>query len=176
MTSWIIGSTLSYLASKFLAGQTSLNINIKHAMPGRVRLQCDRWKDSNVTSVLAAHLRAHPLVSECTVSSITGSLLLILNKEYLSEKEFDHILKTATSASVEGFTLKEADTIRLMKKAVQSVNRAVKAKTLGTVDLKSVIVVTLVGKGVLAMRTNPAECGRNLLLAYRLLDGEGVKR
>lgn len=175
MNSWILGSVLSFGVSKLLSKQTTLNISVKHAIPGRIRLQCERWKDQEIVEVLEEIMSKHPLIRDCTASSITGSLLLEFKKEYLTESEFNQVLKRATSATVKGFSTKEADALKVMKKVVNKVDGTIKSKSLGVIDLKSLIILSLVVKGVLALKNNPEESGRQLIWAYRFLAGEGVK-
>lgn len=175
MNSWILGSMVSYGFSRMLASQTSLKINVKHAMPGRIRLECPKWKNEEVAVVIEKEMLKSPIIKECQVSPITGSLLLIFNKEYLSESEFDKVLQLATKATVKGFDEKEADALKLMKKTVRVVDRTIKSRSLGMVDLKSMIIIGLIVKSLSGMTRNPGEGGRQLLWAYRFLGGEGVK-
>lgn len=173
MISWIYGSGISYLVSKLLNNQMKVNIQVVHVLPGRLRLQCHRWKDEKVVVILEQQLAKHKLIKHVKASGITGSLLIEFVQDYLSEVQLEQILAEATSATVSGFVQKEADLLKQMKRIVNRADQVLKVKSLGKADLRTLIICYLIVKGVIAFRNNSDEAGRQLLWAYRFINGEG---
>ena len=64
---------MSLFTPKIMAQFRNQKIKVMHAMPGRLRMQCDNWKNPVVASVLNETTEKHPLILTAKVSSITGS-------------------------------------------------------------------------------------------------------
>lgn len=173
MFSWIYGIGFSFLASKLFGYLTKMNIQVVHALPGRVRLQCSRWKDINVAGALERRVGAHPLVRKVQASPVTGTLLIEFTGTQLAPAQFEGVIKTAAEASADGFKVKEADLLVSMKRVLKKADQTVKAQSLGKVDIRTLIIFYLAWKGIRAFGTNNGEAERQLLWAFRFLNGEG---
>jgi hypothetical protein len=74
-------------------------VNIVHAIPGRIRLQCNQWKNDKVSHSLELKFREHSLVDRVSVSPITGTLLLELKVKYLTKVQFNQLVQHAVDAA-----------------------------------------------------------------------------
>ena len=78
-------------------------IKVVHAMPGRLRLQCDSWKNDIVANALSKNVEKYPLILSSKASPITGSLTLEFVIPHISQQELDElmqfIVQTASDAT-----------------------------------------------------------------------------
>ena len=72
------GRGASIIAPKLMSQFRDQKVKVVHAMPGRLRLQCDSWKNDIVAKALSNHVEKHPLILSSEASPITGSLTLKL--------------------------------------------------------------------------------------------------
>jgi hypothetical protein len=100
-------------------------VNIVHAIPGRLRLQCNQWKNDKVSHSLELNFREHSLVDRVSVSSITGTLLLELKIKYLTKVQFNQLVQLAVDASSPH---KEANYIETLKETVSKKGRSLLIK------------------------------------------------
>jgi hypothetical protein len=90
-------------------------VNIVHAIPGRIRLQCNQWKNEKVSQSLEFGFKAHPLVDRASVSPISGTLLLELKVFHLTKEQFNQLVQHAVDAA---HPHKEVNHFKALKKMV----------------------------------------------------------
>jgi hypothetical protein len=74
-------------------------VNVSHAIPGRVRLQSNQWRNDKVAKSLETELKKHHLVERVDASPITGSLLIELNEPYLTKKQFQQLMQQVVDSA-----------------------------------------------------------------------------
>lgn len=74
-------------------------VNIVHAIPGRIRLQCNQWKNEKVSQSLEFGFKAYPLVDRVSVSPISGTLLLELKVLHLTKEQFNQLVQHAVDSA-----------------------------------------------------------------------------
>ncbi len=173
----IFGSAVAGLGSRLLSGSSQLKIFVVHAIPGRLRLRCQAWKNTQVAEMLERVFANESLVKAVTASPITGSLLLEFHQPHLTQEQFDQMMNSALEASVEGFKVKEADLMGLMRKGINKTDHLIRTRTFGIVDSSSLISLALIISGFAGVIGNNQGSGyRNLLWAYRMIRGEEARR
>jgi hypothetical protein len=169
----ILGGTIaSLVGSSLLSRMSALKINVIHAMPGRVRLQCNTWKNDQVAAVLMKTMKNHPLISQVNCSPITGSLVICFENQYLTNQQFQEVMDLAVKATGKGIGAKKSAATLKMLKAVQELNRGIKVSTKGILDIPAIIILALIIQAVNSFATNRSTAMKQLLWAYRLLREE----
>lgn len=171
----LLGLGGSILGNKLLKTFYDQKVNVVSALPGRLRLQCDRWKHKATKEAVEKALIRHPLVRNVHLSEVTGSLLLHFRRDHLTPAEFDEIVKLAVNAAVASYPQREAELMRLLQKTVDGVDGQIKTRTMGKIDLNSTLILLLVTRGILGFSSNPTFSTSLLLWAYGLLKQEGRK-
>jgi hypothetical protein len=100
-------------------------VNIVHAIPGRIRLQCNQWKNDKVSHSLEVNFREHSLVDRVSVSPITGTLLLELKVKYLTKVQFNQLVQHAVDNASPH---KEENYIETLKETVSKKGRSLLIK------------------------------------------------
>jgi hypothetical protein len=100
-------------------------VNIVHAIPGRIRFQCNQWKNDKVSHSLELNFREHSLVDRVSVSPITGTLLLELKVKYLTKVQFNQLVQHAVDTAS---THKEENYIETLKETVSKKGRSLLIK------------------------------------------------
>jgi hypothetical protein len=172
ITSWL-GVAGSVVGSRLISSYSTQKVHVVHAMPGRIRLQCNLWKSKEVSDSLTSSLQSHPLVSQAHSSSVTGSLLLNFNVSHLTKEQLDQLIQEAVDASVRAYPQKKADLLKTLKSAVKKIDGSIKTKTFGKVDLNSILILFLLGKAFSIFKRNPTFATGLLLWAYGFLTREG---
>ncbi|WP_413304375.1 HMA2 domain-containing protein [Bacillus sp. 1P10SD] len=169
MISSLVGLGASLLAPKILSQINDQKVEVVHAMPGRVRLKCDRWKDP----VVAAHLEqtfSHlGIVKHVSASPITGSLLIEFFVPSLTTEQFDELVKLAVNTSVNAFPHVEAQLMKTMKNTVSSVDGLIKKRTSGKADIDSLLSLFLLIYGTVGISANPAFSSSLLYWSYTII-------
>lgn len=168
----LLGIAGSYVGSRFLSSNSTQKINVVHAMPGRIRLQCNQWKSKEVAQSIESELKKHPLVMQISASPITGSLLLEFNVLHLKAEQFDQLVQQGVAASVKAYPHKEAELMKSIKGTVKWADKTIKTKTFGKADLNSLLILFLLGQGIWKFKRNPAFSIGLILWAYGLLTRE----
>jgi hypothetical protein len=172
MISSLVGLGASLLAPKILSQINDQKVEVVHAMPGRVRLKCDRWKDP----VVAAHLEqtfSHlGIVKHVSASPITGSLLIEFFVPSLTTEQFDELVKLAVNTSVNAFPHVEAQLMKTMKNTVSSVDGLIKKRTSGKADIDSLLSLFLLIYGTVGFSANPAFSSSLLYWSYTIITKE----
>ena len=172
MLSIIGGTVASFIGSNLLSNLSTLKVNVIHAMPGRVRLQCNTWKNEKVAAVLAESMKRHPLVKDASCSSITGSMVISFKELYLTNQQFQEVVEGAVKATGKAVTSKKSETTNKLIQVMSGLNRQVKISTKGLLDIPAIIILALTISGIRNLNINKSNSVRELLWAYRLLRGE----
>ena len=167
------GTIISLIGNFVLNKLSTLNVNVVHAMPGRVRLQSNAWKNEHVSAVLVDALQQHPLIAEAGCSPVTGSVVIHFKEARLTNTQFQDVVEASVQATRKAVVAKRSETTRLMAGTVSGVNRKIKERTNGLLDLPAVIVLVLLLQAVQSYGTNKSGAVRELMWAYRLLREEG---
>ena len=103
LISTLVGIGTSLITPKMMSQFRDQKVKVVHAMPGRLRLQCDSWKDDIVAKALSKNVEKHPLILSSKASPITGSLTLEFIIPHISQQELDElmqfIVQTASDAT-----------------------------------------------------------------------------
>jgi len=165
----IIGLGASLLASKTLAKVQNQNVRVVHAIPGRVRLQCDRWKNEATARNLQTAFEQFPIVKEVKTSEITGSLLLTFQVEHLTQEQFDELVQSAVNVSVASLPEIQSDLLTIMKKLMETVDVSIKRQSGGKLDMDSLLVVVLIINSLMKYSLNPTFATSLLYWSYSIL-------
>jgi hypothetical protein len=172
MMSSLIGLGASIVAPKLLSSMNDQKIKVLHAMPGRIRLQCDQWKCKEVATSIENAFKVLPIVNQVTVSPIRGSLLLVFNVQHLDQQQFDRLMQHAVNASVAAYPKMDSKLSKTIRGTVNSFDGLIKKRTTGKADLDSLLLLFMVGKGITGIKTNPAFSSSLLFWAYSLIKKE----
>jgi hypothetical protein len=169
----LIGLGTTILAPKLLSRLKDQKIQILHAMPGRIRLQCNQWKNKEVATSLESSFKKLSIIKRASSSHFTGSLLLEFNVECIDPKVFDQLMQHAVDVAVSAYPKTESRLMRTMRGTVNSFDGLVKKRTSGNVDVDSLLLLLMLGKGVTGFKNNPAFSSSLLFWAYSLIKNEG---
>jgi hypothetical protein len=172
MISSLIGLGASIFAPKLLSQLKDQKIQILHAMPGRIRLQCDQWKNQEIATSLENSFKKIPIVKHVTSSPLTGSLLLQFNVQHIEPNDFDQLMQHAVNVSVSTYPYIESKLMKTMRGTVSSFDGLIKKRTSGKVDIDSLLLLLMLGKGVSGFKSNPAFSSSLLFWAYSLIKNE----
>ncbi|MDQ0257283.1 hypothetical protein J2S74_004741 [Evansella vedderi] len=169
MISSLFGLGASIFGPKVFSFFNDQNIHVIHAMPGRIRLQCDRWKDKVVAQSLEKNLSDDALVKRVKATPVSGSLLLEFNVPHLTQEQFDKVLVQAVEAAVSAYPQMESQIMDKMRKTVQVVDGQIKKRTSALADLDSILVLLMLGKGISGFSKNPSFSSSLLFWAYNII-------
>lgn len=164
----LLGLGASVVGSKMLSSFNAQRIAIQHAMPGRIRLQCNEWKNVSTTNLLKNTLIEHPYIQHVQASPITGSLLIGFTKPQLNTEELDEILQLAVERTAQAYPLQEAKTMQTLKRMFHLLNGNVKRQTKGMLDINTLIILLLLGNGIKSFKRNKAFSASLFFWAYSL--------
>lgn len=168
----LIGLGTTIVAPKLLSRLKDQKIQILHAMPGRIRLQCDEWRNQEVATSLESSFKKIPIVKNVSSSPITGSLLLEFNVQHIQPRDFDWLVQHGVDVTVSVYPTIESKLKKTMRGTVNSFDGLIKKRTSGNVDIDSLLILLLLGKGITGFRINPAFSSSLLFWAYSLLKNE----
>lgn len=172
MFSSLVGLGASLLAPKIFSYINDQKVEVVHAMPGRVRLKCDQWKDETVAAHLEQTFKQLELVKHVKASPITGSLLIEFVVLSLTPQQFDELLTLAVNTSVNAFPYVDARLMKTMKNTVFSVDGLIKKRTSGKADVDSLLSLFLIIYGVIGFPANPAFSSSLLYWSYTIITKE----
>ena len=168
----LLGLGISTLANKMFKHVTTQKVNVVHASAGRVRLQCDRWKNPQTAKRLTEMFSSLPIVENVQASPVTGSLLLVFKSATLTAQQFDNVVKQAVETSVSVYPELESDLMGIMKQMICLVDGTMKRGTGGILDLDSVLVVIFIIFGISKFSNQPSHAASLFYWAYNLIAKE----
>ena len=173
MMSTFVGIGASIITPKLMSQFRDQKVKVVHAMPGRLRLQCDSWKTEIVAKALSTHLEKHPLISTSKASPITGSLTLEFVVPYISQQELDELMQYIVQTASDALLSTDAMLMRGMQNTLGFIDQGIKKQTNGFADFDSLFVLFLLGKGIHMFNSTPAVASSLLYWAYTIIKGKG---
>lgn len=170
----LMGFGATLLAPKLMSGITDQKVKVLHASPGRVRLQCDKWKNEPTARNLMMAFSGLDIVKRADASSITGSLLLEFKVPALTQEQFDALVQKAVETSVMTFQELPSSLDRALHHSVGTLDVTLKKQSGGHLDLDSLLSVGLIIGGINTLPVNPAFAGSMLYWAYSLIRRQDV--
>ncbi len=174
MLNTLLGIGASFLAPKIMSKVQDQKVNVVHAVPGRVRLQCNKWKNEQTAKNLCSVFQRIPLIRHAEASPVTGSLLLEFTTMSLTQDQFDAIVKKAVETSVATYPEMQAELMGVLKSIVQTVDTTLKKQSGGKLDVDSLLSVSLIIGGVLKMPATPAFSSSLFYWAYTIITNKGT--
>jgi len=171
MTTFLGRVVLFLLSGVIMKSICTLNIRVLHAMPGRIRLQCNAWKSEPVAEGLADSLRRYSLVERASISPVTGSLLLEFTQKHLKRRQFDDIMDLLVKLTMAGMEKEVSRSTLLLGRIVNRLDSQVKIATNGICDLLSLFIIALTTQAVRGFSSNRGNSLQQLFWVYRLLRG-----
>ncbi|MBM4764529.1 HMA2 domain-containing protein [Bacillus sp. B15-48] len=173
MIQTLIGLGASFFAPTIMKKLKDQKVQVLHAMPGRVRLQSNHWKENLIATALEEKFSALPIVKNVAASGITGSLLLEFNAQHLTPEQFNEIVQLAVNTSIENYPNIDSKMMKTMKNGVNSVDQVIKKQSGGIADIDSILIIWLLFKGATGFTKNPAFASSLLYWAYTMIKKEG---
>ena len=173
MMSTLVGIGASIITPKLMAQVRDQKIKIIHAMPGRLRLQCDRWKNDVVANALRHHVEQLPLISSSKASPITGSLTLEFVVPHINQQELDELMQFIVQTASDARLSTDATLMRGMQHTMGFVDYGIKKQTNGFADFDSLFILFLLGKGMHTFSNAPAISANLFYWAYTILKRKG---
>jgi hypothetical protein len=173
MMSTLVGIGASLAAPKVIAQFRDQKVKVLHAMPGRLRLQCDSWKNDIVANILSKNVEKYPLILTSKASPITGSLTLEFVIPHINQQELDELMQFIVQTASDALLYTDATLMRGMQKTLGSVDRGIKKQTNGFADFDSLFALFLLGKGIHVFRNAPAFSSSLFYWAYTIIKGKG---
>lgn len=165
----LIGFGVTLLAPKLMSGITDHKVQVLHASPGRVRLQCDKWKNEPTARNMENVFAGVPIVANVKASSITGSLLLEFRVPTITQEQFDALVQLAVETSVATYAELPSSLEQILRNSVNTVDVTLKKQTGGHVNLDALLAAGLVIGSVNTFPVNPAFASSMLYWAYSLI-------
>jgi hypothetical protein len=171
--STIVGLGASLMAPKVMSQFRDQKVKVVHAMPGRLRLQCDIWKNEIVANALSNKVVKSPLILSSQASPITGSLTLNFVVPHISQQELDELMQFIVQIASDALLYTDATLMRGMQKTIGIVDKGIKRQTNGLADFDSMFVLFLLGKGIHAFSNTPAFSASLFYWAYNIIKQKG---
>lgn len=165
----ILGLGTTMVIPKLMKNLQDQKVNVRHASPGRVRLQCDKWKNEPTARNLVMLFEKTSIVKNVETSPITGSLLIEFNTMTLTAEQFDEIVKSAVETSIETYSELPSTLKSTMRSTVDTVDNTLRKQSGGNLDLESAMSVFLIISGILRITTNPVFASTLVYWAYSLI-------
>ncbi|KAA9030616.1 HMA2 domain-containing protein [Niallia endozanthoxylica] len=175
MWSTILGLGAYLVIPKVVGKLREQKIQVIHAIPGRLRLQNNRWKDQQIGAYLEKALQKHPLIKSCRATPITGSLTLEFTTPYLQQEDLDHIFQIITDTTIESFSHTKDKALQTMSSLFNGVNKNAKKMTNGYASIDSMMIVYFMFQGLRSFPTNPAFASSLFYWAYTVLKNSDEK-
>lgn len=172
MISSLIGLGASLIIPKIMTQLREQKIRVVHAMPGRLRLQCDSWKNEAVVNSLNQNIVKHPLVLNAVASPITGSLTIEFVIPHISHQELDELMQFIVQTASDAVLQMDAKLMNRMQKTLNVVDHGIKKQTNGIIDFDSLIVSLLLIKGAGSFKKSPAFSTSLFYWAYTIIKGK----
>ncbi|MCW9133699.1 hypothetical protein OF830_22815 [Bacillus paramycoides] len=176
MIQTIMGIGASLFAPKIMSQFRDQKIKVIHAMPGRLRIQCDNWKNTIVAQILDGKVEKHPLILTSKASPITGSLTLEFVVPHISQQDLDELLQFIAQTASDALIYTDASLMRGMQKTLETVDVGIKRQTNGFADFDSLFVMFLLGKAIHGFSSAPTFSASLFYWAYSIVKGKGSDR
>ncbi len=157
---------MSLITPKVMSQFRDQKIKVVHAMPGRLRIQCDSWKNEIVANALSKNVEKYPLILSSEASPITGSLTLEFVIPHISQQELDELMQFIVQTASDALLYTDATLMKGMQKTLGIVDKGIKRQTNGFADFDSLFVLFLLGKGIHAFSNTPAFSSSLFYWAY----------
>ena len=171
-----MGIGLSIVTPKIMSQFREQKIKVLHAMPGRLRIQCDSWKNDTVANALNKNIEKHPFILSAKASSITGSLTIEFIMPHISQQDLDELMQLIVQTASDAIVHTDAKLIRGFQKTLGTLDKGIKRQTNGLADSDSLIVLFLLLKGVQSFSHSPAFSSSLLYWAYTIIKGKGSEQ
>lgn len=168
----IVGFGATLFAPRLLKGLQDQKVKVLHASPGRLRLQCDKWKNNVTARLMIENFASVPLVDKTEVSPVTGSLLLLFKTQTLTQEQFDEIVKTAVESSVAAYNELPSNLNKVMQHSLHTVDIALKRQSGGNIDMDGVLSAMLLFTGIATFPANPAFASSMLYWSYSIIKNQ----
>jgi hypothetical protein len=168
-----MGIGASLFAPKIMSQFRDQKVKVIHAMPGRLRIQCDNWKNDIVAKTLDEKVQSHPLILTSKTSPITGSLTLEFVVPHINQEELDDLLQFIVQTASDALLYTDATLMRGMQKTLDTVDIGIKKQTNGFADFDSLFVLFLLGKGIHGFSNAPAFSANLFYWAYTIVKRRG---
>lgn len=173
MMSTFVGIGASIITPKLMSQFRDQKVKVVHAMPGRLRLQCDSWKNDIVATVLSNHVVKHPLLLASKASPITGSLTLEFVAPHISQQELDELMQFIVQTASDALLSTDAALMKGMQNTLGFIDQGIKRQTNGFADFDSLFALFLLGKGIHIFNSTPAFSSSLLYWAYTIIKRKG---
>ena len=173
LISTLMGIGMSLVTPKIMSQFQDQKIKVVHAMPGRLRIQCDSWKEDTVAKALSENVEKFPLVLSSKASPITGSLTI---EFIMPQQELDELMKFIVQTASDAILDNDAKLMRGIQKTLGTVDKGIKRQTNGLADFDSLFVLFLLVKGVHSFSHAPAFSSSLLYWAYSIIKGKGSEQ
>lgn len=171
--STIMGIGASLIIPKVMSQFRDQKVKVVHALPGRLRLQCDSWKNDIVANALSKNIEKYPLILTSEASSITGSLTLNFVVPHISQQELDELMQFIVQTASDALLYTDATLMKGMQKTLGFVDREIKKQTNGFTDFDSLFALFLLGKGIHVFSKAPTLSSSLFYWAYTIINGKG---
>lgn len=175
MMNTIVGFGATMVAPAILKRMTDQKVTVLHASPGRLRLQCDKWKNVPTSTNLEMAFQNSAIVQRSSASPITGSLLLEFRLPTLTQDQFDAIVQYAVEVSAATYQELPSSLDTVLKNSISTVDHTLKRQSAGSLDLDSILSVGLLLGGISRLPVNPAFGASMLYWAYSLITNKSSK-
>ena len=173
MMSTIMGIGVSLITPKVMSQVRDQKVKVVHAIPGRLRLQCDSWKNDIVANALSNYIEKHPLILNSEASPITGSLTLKFVVPHISQQELDELMQLIVQTASDALLYTDATLMRGMQNTLGFIDIGIKKQTNGFADFDSLFALFLLGKGIHTFSNAPEFSSSLFYWAYTIIKGKG---
>ena len=173
MMSTFVGIGASIITPKLMSQFRDQKVKVVHAMPGRLRLQCDSWKNDIVAKALSTHVEEHPLLLSSKASPITGSLTLEFIAPHISQQELDELMLFIVQTASDALLYTDATLMKGMQNTLGFIDQGIKKQTNGFADFDSLFALFLLGKGIQMLGSTPTFASSLFYWAYTIVKGKG---
>ncbi|WP_300344600.1 HMA2 domain-containing protein [Fusobacterium sp.] len=131
-------------------------LEVKHRLPGRVRLQIDSLRgNEEVSKYLEEKLKSVNGIEKISVNSLVGSVLVKYDEKIIEPMFLIGIILNILGLEDKVFEKKSGTLHSVMKETVDMLDLTIYNKTKGILDLKTVIALFFMGYGFKKVRQNP---------------------
>lgn len=131
-------------------------LEVKHRLPGRVRLQIDSLKgNEEISKYLEEKLKSVNGIDKISVNSLVGSVLVKYDEKIIESMFLIGIILNILGLEDKVFEKKNGTLHSIMKETVDMLDLTIYNKTKGILDLKTVIALFFMGYGFKKVRQNP---------------------